>query len=141
MVFDSEKCGSKSHNLSLKQVRTKTSGTKKLFFKDAGCVVYVSKYCGEGMRSFLWEFPRSFVHILEPHFLLCSVLLPRTLTKFSDLLITNKDESPLPSPSVIAFVMEMTERSIKACHLSVCKVTKVTKKPFCTLHLFIPSCT
>ena len=28
-------------------------------FKYAGCVAYEQKHCGEGMRSFLWEFPRA----------------------------------------------------------------------------------
>ena len=73
-------------------------------------------FCGNSLAQHL----SSFVHILEPHFLLC--LLPRTLTKFSDLtllLLTNKDESPswvlLPIISNNSFVMEMTERSIQAC--------------------------
>ena len=100
IICESQKICPKSLNLTkrFKIYQDKDFMDKEIFFKYAGCVAYAYKHCGEGMRSFLWEFPRSFVHILEPHFLLCSVLLPRTLTKFSDLLITNKDDPPRSSP-------------------------------------------
>ena len=129
IICESQKICPKSLNLTkrFKIYQDKDFMDKEIFFKYAGCVAYAYKHCGEGMRSFLWEFPCAAskhwaaLFISLNHISFCVYYREPWQSSLTCpmLLLTNKDESPswilLPIISNNSFVMEMTERSIQAC--------------------------